>query len=318
MRAADVSRRHIRWVRLDVRPHIVLSRTAHQRGRTLGSDSLTSSPQEQPDGSAPSGPGGALWPGSRPAAGTPLVELDGRRADGGDRRDDRVFRPDKPPGGRGGANGGDDARGRGGNRGGAASAVCFRPGRYLGRVWRHEADRGPVLRNGIQRPRRGQHGPDVRGRRLLMALSVGYTADILRLTSPVPGAVARAAARPRGAPAGSGGRGLGSRRASGQRHRRGGHRRTGGPGHYRPGRVLAAGGPGPGAGRRRRRTGAARPASQQVPRRLRTLPALPGAGPGASAEPGPRGGGKRRAGRGPVDRRPRRSDRRRRAHRSWL
>ena len=36
-----------------------------------------------------------------------------------------------------------------------------------------------------------------------MALSVGYTADILRLTSPVPGAVARAAARP-GAPAGSG------------------------------------------------------------------------------------------------------------------
>ena len=107
------------------------------------------------------------------------------------------------PAGRGGANGGDDARGRGGNRGGAASTVCFRPGRYLGRVWRHEADRGPVLRNGIQRPRRGQHGPDVRGRRLLMALSVGYTADILRLTSPLPGAVARAAARAGAPPAGA-------------------------------------------------------------------------------------------------------------------
>ena len=50
-----------------------------------------------------------------------------------------------------------------------------------------------------------------------MALSVGYTADILRLTSPVPGAVARTAARAR-RPGRHRGRGLGSRRASGQRH----------------------------------------------------------------------------------------------------
>ena len=64
-----------------------------------------------------------------------------------------------------------------GNGGGPAPAMRLGTGRYLGWFGCHEADRGPVMRNGPQRPRRDHHGTDTRRRGFLMAGWVRIGAD---------------------------------------------------------------------------------------------------------------------------------------------
>ena len=170
----------------DVRPHIVLSRAAHQRGRTLGSDSLTSSTQEQPDESATPGPRGdgrarglrqvrrwSNWTAAALIAAT--VVTTGYFA--------RASHPAAA----------------------AASAGTGRPG--PGSRERRRAPHQPcvsvpvatsggsgvtrqtVVRScgtGIQRPRRDHHGPHARRRRIPDGVSRSATPGT-RLTCPAPG-----------------------------------------------------------------------------------------------------------------------------------
>ena len=77
-----------------------------------------------------------------------------------------VFRPDKPPGrpGRSGGASGRDGPRPAGNRGGAAAAVCLRPGRHLGgrasrgRPWSGPAERDPVPPSSSPRAGRTKEG----------------------------------------------------------------------------------------------------------------------------------------------------------------
>ena len=220
------------------------------------------------------------------------VELDGRRADRGDRRDHRVFRPGQPQHG-GGRAGGRGGRRPAGHGGGPAPAVRHRPGRHLGWFRRHDADRrsGRAAR-ATSAPssvtcshrdgerRRAQAGEPV------MPRSAGLGTAGQRAAPDAAGVARRRTGRARHRPRGS----------------RSGRRRTW---TWRWPRSMPNWGGSTG-----------RPAGSATTRRS----------PGSHREPGPvhqlsRGLAeaiRRGAGRGPVDRRPGGSDGRQRAHRAGL